>query len=331
MQLVNGLRLFKPYFEQYQKWRDNAINKAQNFIEEGTDILMISVDVKQYFYNINLTNKLSNFKKDLKKKSSNKSLPLTSMLLKIHEVYQLKLKDNIPNNIDYKNCIPIGLLSSGIIGNWFLKDLDLKIIDNLSPVYYGRYVDDIIIVLSNASVNENEKKPKSAILKKFFIDRNILINKEETPNVYSYSDDENIILQKDKTTVYAFDSKESHAVLEKFKKNIEKNSSAFWFLPDEENADEDFDDNVYELTYSDTSNKLRSISEIKQSKYGASIYLAKKIKLALLSDDKKDLKTTKQILTFFKGRINLEFNSIWEKALTYFIIQNNTKAFYRVY
>ena len=76
--------------------------------------------------------------------------------------------------------------------------------------------------------------------------------------------------------------------LNSVEKNIKKNSSAFWLLPNENQINDDFDESVYELSYTDTINKLRSISEIKLSKYGASIFLAKKIKVSLLSDNQID-------------------------------------------
>lgn len=42
--------------------------------------------------------------------------------------------------------LPIGFLPSNILSNWRLNQFDRQIIDRWNPVYYGRYVDDIIIV-----------------------------------------------------------------------------------------------------------------------------------------------------------------------------------------
>lgn len=168
--VVDGLRLFKPYFEQYQKWRDNAIDAAQHFVKEGTDVLIVSLDIKQYFYNIDLTKVRSDFESEIKKGLKIKddaSLLLTNLLFKIHEKFQSII--SLPEGYNKETSIPIGLLSSGVIGNWFLRDFDKKILDNLSPSYYGRYVDDITIVLSNTSVPDNEKKPKEWIFNKFFV------------------------------------------------------------------------------------------------------------------------------------------------------------------
>lgn len=344
--VVDGLRLFKPYFEQYQKWRDNAVDKAQHFLKDETDVLIIGLDIKEYFYNISFNEQM--FRKVSekiieRKKIANEELFFTKKIYQINQVYSKKLPKNRK-----EHSIPIGLLSSGILSNWYLKDLDNQIIDNLSPAYYGRYVDDIVIVLANAKIPEKEGKYANLTsidrtFEKFFTERNVLKkisvqpivkNDKEEKNQcdkndisYHWIKNEQIKIQKNKISIHSFNSKESKAVLEKFKKNIRKNSSAFWLLPNENQINDDFDESVYELSYTDTINKLRSISEIKLSKYGASIFLAKKIKVSLLSDNQIDEQTTEQILTFFKGRMNLEFISIWEKVLTYFLITNDHKSF----
>ena len=331
--VVDGLRLFKPYFDQYQRWRD-----------KGIDLMfwgIVSLDIKEYYYYIifdfDLIKKLE---RKIRERLNSNSVLLTPLLFQINEKYaQL-----FPNKEKSKSVLPIGLLSSGILANWYLKDFDSKIKEELSPAYYGRYVDDIQIVLSNTKIPSEYDKtkfnsPLESFLAKFFVNRNIFNSnikerKKEDPEFqisYRYVNNLNIEIQKDKIAVYSFESKESRAVLDMFKKKIEQNSSAFWFLPNEDSISNDFDESVYELTYSDTINKLRSVIDIKQSKYGASIFLAKKIKVSLLSENSKDEKTTEQILTFFKGIVNLEFSSIWEKVLTYFVITNDKEAFWQFY
>lgn len=339
--VVDGLRLFKPYFDQYQKWRDKGIDLAKNILDNDTDVVILSLDIKEYYYNIHFTLDLRDkLERKIRERLNTKTILLTPIIFEINDAYIKKFPDKQKS----QGVLPIGLLSSGILANWFLKDFDTKIKDELSPAYYGRYVDDIQIVLSNTKIsNEFDRtkfnSPLESFIDKFFVSRNIFNSniKERTKKdlefqvSYNYSNNLNIEIQKEKIAVYSFESKESRAVLDMFKKKIEQNSSAFWFLPNEDNISDDFDESVYELTYSDTINKLRSVIDIKQSKYGASIFLAKKIKVSLLSENSKDEKTTEQILTFFKGIVNLEFSSIWEKVLTYFVITNDKEAFWQFY
>lgn len=339
--VVDGLRLFKPYFDQYQRWRDKGIDLAKNILDNDTDVVIISLDIKEYYYNIIFDSELrEKLEKRIRERLNSKSALLTSLIFQINDAYAQKF----PKVEKSHSVLPIGLLSSGILANWYLKDFDLKVKEELSPAYYGRYVDDIQIVLSNTKIPSEFDKTKfysslESFIAKFFVNReiftsNIKERKKEDQNFqisYRYVKNNNIEIQKDKIAIYSFESKESRAVLDMFKKKIEQNSSAFWFLPNEDSISDDFDESVYELTYSDTINKLRSVIDIKQSKYGASIFLAKKIKVSLLSENSKDEKTTEQILTFFKGIVNLEFSSIWEKVLTYFVITNDKEAFWQFY
>ncbi|MEM8520650.1 RNA-directed DNA polymerase [Flavobacterium sp. PL12] len=339
--VVDGLRLFKPYFDQYQRWRDRGIDLAKRILEDDTDVVIISLDIKEYYYNIvfgyDLREKLE---RTIRDRLNSDAVLLTPLLFQINDQYSKVF----PNKEKSKSVLPIGLLSSGILANWYLKDFDSKIKSELSPAYYGRYVDDIQIVLSNTKIPKgfDSNKFKSSLesfMDKFFVQRKIFNSNIEQRNsdkgkidlIYSFCDKNQIEIQKEKIAIYSFESKESRAVLDMFKKKIEQNSSAFWFLPNEDSISDDFDESVYELTYSDTINKLRSVIDIKQSKYGASIFLAKKIKVSLLSENSKDEKTTEQILTFFKGIVNLEFSSIWEKVLTYFVITNDKDAFWQFY
>ncbi|MGW1454522.1 RNA-directed DNA polymerase [Salegentibacter agarivorans] len=332
-EVVDGLRLFKPYFMQYPKWRDNGIETAKEVTEKDTDVVILSLDIKEYYYNIGIDD---NVKKDLKyiisKNNKGKGTKLTDILFAIMRVYAQKCPKN------KGNILPIGLLSSGILANWYLHSFDELIKKELAPAYYGRYVDDIQIVLANSKLEKKfDQKYSSSVeafFEKYFVDRNIFKAPENVSfknKKYKYINDPNIEIQGEKILFYAFESKESQAVLDMFRKKIEQNSSAFWFLPANGDINEDFDQSVYELTYSDTINKLRSVTDIKQSKYGAAVFLAKKIKVTLLSGKKKDEKTADQILTFFKGLISLEFSSIWEKALTYFVITNDRDSFWKFF
>lgn len=360
-EVVEGLRLFKPYFEQYQKWRDSSVETALNFIDKDVDVVIVGLDIKEYYYNVNFNpvTKSTLIRKIKHELNLDTDIPeppkLTEILFQIHDAYIANLKSN-GHKTKCKKFLPIGLLSSGILANWYLRDFDKQVLDKLSPAFYGRYVDDILIVLANTNVpvyeKDVEKKFYSSMelfFEKFFREQGILtdnfpvkkidripdgikdpeeIQKQLDKYYYSWTKRKSIKIQKNKISLQAFNCKESKAVLERFKQNIQKNSSAFWFLPDETEVNKSFDESVYELTYSDTVNKLRSVSAIKQNKYGASVFLAKKIKLSLLANQKYDEKTRDQILTFFKGRMNLEFSSVWEKVLTYFLINNDWKSFW---
>ncbi len=61
--------LFTKYFEKYQEWRDKGIKAAKNQINEGNDILLISLDIKNFFHSTHIN--FNELRKDLKSDNQN--------------------------------------------------------------------------------------------------------------------------------------------------------------------------------------------------------------------------------------------------------------------
>ncbi|MGF7039738.1 reverse transcriptase domain-containing protein [Mucilaginibacter lappiensis] len=373
--VVNGLRLYKPYFIQYQNWRDNALKKAEQLIEDKKDIVILSLDIKEYFHSVKIN--LDNVKIDLFKikpelKDNEKVIKLFKLLDLINLTYTKKILPHSTIHTAKESCLPIGLLSSGLLGNLHLSKFDIAVKEELNPNYYGRYVDDLLFVLTNVKIEENAVYPINDFISKYFVRRKLLefdnlsslnesfykttqLNKKvkysyRNPNVIpddsvkfleSLSEAQklkfcislfpSLKIQSKKVVLQDLDHKESPAILNKFKKNLDKNRSEFRFLPEEDKVDKEFDEEAFNMHYSDSLNKLRSIKEFSEDKYGASKYLAGKIFAACLSDESADPKTNKQILTFFKGVNGISFHTLWEKVATYFIINNQSKSLLEFY
>ncbi|WP_029294321.1 RNA-directed DNA polymerase [Chryseobacterium hispalense] len=323
--------LFTKYFDKYQEWRDKGIKSAKQQIDEQNNVLLISLDIKNFFHSCSID--FLAIKKYLKQKNYS----LTDLVQKICVKYTGIVGSNKTKAENDKPLLPIGLVSSGVIANWFLSDFDKELKEKTTPVYYGRYVDDIFIVVSNV------EEPKKNIIrwlkdKYFYNDSPLKITEEENSGkekikYLSFSDEKyaGLKIQSDKLKLYYFNHEWPHAMLNKFQKTLEENSSAFWFLPEEEEMKDTLDDEAYDLRYEDTVNKFRSISEIKASKYGASVFLAKKIKLAILHNSIPDDKITFQVFRFFKGNSLLSLYNMWEKVFTYLIVTNDIKSLHILY
>ncbi len=373
--IVNGFRIFKPYFLQYQSWRDNAIKTAERILSEKKDVVILSLDVKDYFHSVklcfeDLEHNLKNVGFDVR--SSKKNAKLFDLIPKINEIYtdclsQLKY-------IEFDSpVLPIGLLSSGVLANYYLKDFDDKIKETLSPEYYGRYVDDIMIVLTNVKVSQSSVSPVNRFLNDYFVKRrllsfdlseigdNLFFKESQNQNggkfvdvevseidvkavdYYVFLHDANQIkfkirgyeslrIQSSKVMLQDFHYNESPALINKFKKNIEKNRSEFRYLPNEEEIDKEFDEDAFSMQYNDSINKLRSVKEFREDKYGASKYLAAKIFTSSLTEKKvKSVKDNNQILTFFKGEVGIDFHTLWEKVATFFVINDESEALFKFF
>ena len=73
----------------------------------------------------------------------------------MYKRYTEKLKTiNYPNaelgnQIGDKIILPIGITSSYVLGNFYLREFDKRIQKLIPQVYYCRYVDDILVVIEN--------------------------------------------------------------------------------------------------------------------------------------------------------------------------------------
>lgn len=369
--VVNGFRIFKPYYLQYQSWRDNAIKTAERILSEKKDVVILSLDVKDYFHSVNLS--FEDLELDLKKvgldiRSSRKIVKLFDLIAAINKIYTDCLA-KLKNEEFVFPILPIGLLSSGVLANYYLKDFDEKIKETLSPVYYGRYVDDIMVVLTNVNVSLSSVSPVNRFLNDYFVKRRLLsfdlskiednlffkekgsrfvdvavseIDVDEV-DYYVFLHDANQIkfkirgydslrIQSSKVMLQDFHYNESPALINKFKKNIEKNRSEFRYLPNEEEIDKEFDEDAFSMQYNDSINKLRSVKEFREDKYGASKYLAAKIFTSSLTEKKvKNVKDYNQVLTFFKGEVGIDFHTLWEKVATFFVINDESDSLFKFF
>ena len=164
--IVHGSGLFKPYFKQYQKWRDDSVNVAQELIKNERDVLFLNLDVKDYFHSVRIPNELIHSETRIHYKKAYNNL--NKLFLKIHHIYTRKISEQYEQPYDFSNelkrndnnellefILPIGLLSSFVLANDYLKDFDKRIVEKYKPAYYGRYVDDILLVLADPNPNSS--------------------------------------------------------------------------------------------------------------------------------------------------------------------------------
>ena len=75
-------------------------------------------------------------------------ISLDAQQIRLHKIF-VTLLSNWAKNTPPKKGLPVGLPASAIVANLALLQLDRIIELETSPIYYGRYVDDILLVLEN--------------------------------------------------------------------------------------------------------------------------------------------------------------------------------------
>ena len=139
--------LFEPYFQQYEGWRDTAMNEAMQHLHTGQDVVVLTLDFKRFYYSVDITKGLFDgiYAEEIESTEDCDELrALHYFLLRIIEKYSACYVE-----FGGKNILPIGFLPSNVLANYALRNFDKAILDGWNPIYFGRYVDDVIIVDKN--------------------------------------------------------------------------------------------------------------------------------------------------------------------------------------
>lgn len=323
----NFRSLFKYYVKQYGSWRDQALSVATDIHKNNESVALLSLDLKSYFYNINLdfskiADQIETVFED-KDQLRGIALKLNKSLEMIFSAYSRKMAPSLKSThpgCENKLSLPIGLASSALLGNWYLSKFDKDILEKVRPDYYGRYVDDIIMVFRNPRTDYGDEPPVKSFVRRFLREQLIECNKNATnPCFYIKIGDNKLPVQQDKLIFYLLDKEHSRAVLEVFREELQERSSAFRFLPGED-VERELDRFAYDVLYEGSHNKLRSIKGLIENETELVSYLERQIILhRLCKFDKKD-SVARQLERFFKGENVFRFSRLWEKVYRYAVV-----------
>ncbi|MYF47438.1 MAG: RNA-directed DNA polymerase [Candidatus Dadabacteria bacterium] len=337
----NSRSLFKYYMGQYGSWRDRALETAKEISESGEDVALLSLDLKFYYYNVDLN--FEKIKERIEKGFRNDdrlcdiALALTDSLEKIFSAYHEKtipLLSSTHPGCEGRTGLPVGFLSSSILANWYLAGFDGEMLETARPDYYGRYVDDILMIFRNPGAVRGEDALRSFVGKHLggqLVEEDGGTGEDSSGSGYYVKVDGNRLpVQRDKLILHFLEKEHSRAGLEVFRQELQERSSAFRFLPDEE-VDRELDRFAYDILYRGLRNKLRSVLGLAENETELSRYLSAHITLRRLCEtDKKD-SVLPQLKLFFKGKNALRFSRLWEKVYQYDVVVGDhefIRAFY---
>ncbi len=154
-----SLGSFTPYLKPYSKWRDNAISKMLHSLEENKNIIALTADISSFYHELNPNFMLNDqFNKLF-------SVKFNQLDKKINTIF-IELLCNWSKSTPLKKGLPVGLPASSIVANLSLIELDRIMEQEVSPLYYGRYVDDILLVIDNNKKFTSSKEVWSWIFKR---------------------------------------------------------------------------------------------------------------------------------------------------------------------
>lgn len=153
---ITAIGSFPSYFFPYQKWRNDGLQAIRNELEHDHDIIAASIDLKSYYHLIDpialasegLQSTLGLIdEKALSEEEKRFTQQLAVFLSSWSKGATLFAEQISTGASSMPGGLAIGLTSTRVISNVLLYRWDQLIREKVTPVHYGRYVDDMFLVM----------------------------------------------------------------------------------------------------------------------------------------------------------------------------------------
>lgn len=227
---VNGH--FKYYVSSFKKWRMEAIDAVIKCLKKSQrDAVVVTADAKSFFHALSPDFLLNeDYLQRVGVSLTSEQRRLTKILIKAINTWAF--------NTPLKTGLPVGLPASSVIANAAFLEMDLKFTQEGNGILsYGRYVDDMLIVLDST----RRLRWKSAVwnkLREISDDLLVLDYAHRTVKRIAYQPDyaesltrSQIVFEGEKCKVFSLTRRTGLQFVDILKKQITEVSSEFRLLP----------------------------------------------------------------------------------------------------
>lgn len=315
-------RCYEPYYYSYSSWRDNAFNTIKD--NNNSDTVMLSLDLKSFYYTVDFNFEMID--KFLNKDYRLQDITyLTKTMEKIYNNYT-KLISNYKKGIRKHNnnyIFPIGLVSPILLRELYLLDLDKQIADKIKPLYYGRYVDDMLIVVEATTDMSNFNEIE--LIETFILSKGIAENSGDKNLKFKHYP--NLKLQIDKINTFFFEKNCKNILLDIYYDKIRYNSSEANLLPEVDIINESFNNKAYDIENLQKSLKIRDLGIMASNKLKATKYIngLKKILKNTYETNYDIEKYLDEIIDFYGGSQAIELMNSWSSVFELFVLTHDEK------
>lgn len=312
--------LFNRYFNKYTDWRNDAFEMLESQYRLGRDSLLVSLDIKSYFYSVSFS--FDSLSKYFDNHELLKEIRvLTNYMKKVYERYYYTIRPFRHDLEKMKNDhypLPIGLFSSMLLGNVYLKNFDKTIKKMSGVMHYGRYVDDILLVIDK-TIDKNENT--TSLLEEIFIKPG-LFHKEGSNLKFNKFD--RLYVQTNKIKLLYIDHTESKAIIDIYNDTIRIIPSQMNPLPDSSMNLSNFDEVAYSVENFTKEKKIRDIGFVGVDAFKVGRFfsvLPRKYSQININSVKKEINLQiEQIEKFFTGSQSIEFHNNWLNYMYFLVI-----------
>ena len=254
---ISAVGSFVPYFQPYQKWRADGLRAIRNELENEKEVIAVSLDLMSYYHLIDPSFISSNvLQTEIGLVGSSKLLPeeieFTEQISKFLKSwsngarryikkFSKEIKPDIPGGL------AIGLTASRVISNVLLHHWDKLLNEKVTPIHYGRYVDDMFLVLRDPG-NIHNAEELMLFLQERLGDEHFFKAEMDSPDPKNnsiwqislgkqYQKSTVIRLQTDKQKLFLLQGQAGHDLLDSIEKEISELSSEHRLMPSPDQLD----------------------------------------------------------------------------------------------
>lgn len=326
-----GNSLFKKYQYQYRRWWQTGIDAANEKLKRGKNISIINFDIENYYHSIDFS--FTNFLEEYDRlwphdtiKEDKLTVVLQSIYAKYWQLTKSSTEEAFCGRNERKHPLPLGLMSGRIFANWYLSPLDVFIEKTYKPCYFGRYVDDCMVVVETNSTSATCVESIEQELPELF-DWNDGVRasfKFSAPGELPKESDrlQGLALQSEKLYIYRFDCELPQASLEKFEEDQMERSSEFRFQTDEADSSYGGLETITLISALEADEeKGRRFDILEENKYKLSVYLAKLCtRLAKYGEKYEHYDEVTKVFRYFRGGLLIKHYLLWERLMTVFVL-----------
>lgn len=227
-----SLGTFRPYSFGFRAWRENGLKAILKALDDEKAVIAVTADLRQFYHEVSPEYLLHpDYLRKFGIQQSADDLLFTSQLITAIQTWAA----STPEHAEMPTRgIPVGLSAPRVIANALLASFDAMIKRDLAPLYYGRYVDDVLLVLDNQRGMASDDDVWRYISER---SRNMVeIGKDGDETAYwvhlPYSPNSQLRFAGNKQRVFALQGSSGKALLNTISRTVAERSSDWRLLPD---------------------------------------------------------------------------------------------------
>ena len=257
---VRAIGSMAPYFLPYQRWREDGLTAMERALDAGEKVIAVTLDIRSYFHRIDPTfladrrfHAAIGLGRDdeLRPEASRSGLTPVEEEFTAHFVsFLVQWSQQTLATIQLAPAAPEADASRGVVGglpicvtacrlmaNVLLHEWDQRLIAGLLPVYYGRYVDDMFLVLRDPGDIRGPRELMewiSRALPKGTLEKTARRGDDRRIRLGPYQGDTELVLQDAKHRVFFLAGRAGRDLLNVIRRETVRLSSERRLMPDPE-------------------------------------------------------------------------------------------------